>query len=458
MRPLYAGFARVDCTPPLGIAINGYFVPRIADGVLDPLEINCLALSCGKEKVVLLSMDNTGISNEVLADIFPAVCHATGLPREAVFIHSTHTHTGGALLADPDGPLEQQYKKMTCQKMAAAAKMALDDLKPARMGYGTGTAPNVAFVRRYRMKDGSIRTNPGVNNPDILEPIGKADDQVSILRFDQEGGSSLVLIHFANHPDTVGGCKLSADWPGFARRTVEQSLPGTKAIFFNGAQGEINHVNVHPKEGEMNGLSPDFDGVSRGYDYSRHIGRVVAGAVLQSYDTLCYTAVTPLSFAHRRISVPANVPTAQQLPLAKKYAALHQAGLDAQIPYTGMELTTAVAEALRMVRLADGPEFFEMSLSGIAIGPVALVGFPGEPFSGIGREIKAATGWAMVIPTCNTGGKEGYFPTQDAFAEGGYEARSSAYKAGVAELLVREASELLGNLQRLQSECSPGKE
>ena len=92
MNNLQAGFARVDVTPPSGIAINGYFVPRIADGVRDPLEINCLALACGESKVVLLSMDNTGISNEVLADIFTSVCQATGLPKEAIFIHSTHLH------------------------------------------------------------------------------------------------------------------------------------------------------------------------------------------------------------------------------------------------------------------------------------------------------------------------------------------------------------------------------
>ena len=49
---------------------------------------------------------------------------------------------------------------------------ALQDLRPARMGYGTAHAPNVAFIRRFRMKDGSTRTTPGINNPEIAEPIG----------------------------------------------------------------------------------------------------------------------------------------------------------------------------------------------------------------------------------------------------------------------------------------------
>ena len=38
MNTLKAGFARVNVTPMMGIPINGYFVDRLADGVLDELE------------------------------------------------------------------------------------------------------------------------------------------------------------------------------------------------------------------------------------------------------------------------------------------------------------------------------------------------------------------------------------------------------------------------------------
>ena len=98
------------------------------------------------------------------------------------------------------------------------------------------------------MKDGSVRTNPGVDNPHILHPIGDVDERVNVLRFDRES-DSLVLVNFGNHPDVVGGCKISADWPGFLRNTVEKALDNTKCIFFNGAQGDVNHVNVHPPGG-----------------------------------------------------------------------------------------------------------------------------------------------------------------------------------------------------------------
>lgn len=40
-----------------------------------------------------------------------------------------------------------------------------------------------------------------------------------------------------------------------------------------------------------------------------------------------------------------------------------------------------------------------------------------------------------------------YFPMMDAYQEGGYEAGSSNFKAGVAELLISEAQEILRQLK-----------
>ena len=447
MNTLQAGFSRVDVTPMLGIGIAGYYVPRFADGVLDPLQINALALSCGDARVVLMSIDHCGIVKEVLNPMIDHVCQSTGLPREAVYIHSTHTHTGPFLNYAPTDPLEIEYAQTVTRKFADAAKLALDDLKPARMGWGIGEAPNIAFVRRFRMKDGSVRTNPGVDNPDILHPIGDVDERVNVLRFDR-AEDSLVLVNFGNHPDVVGGCKISADWPGFLRETVEKALPDTKCIFFNGAQGDVNHVNVHPRGGYLNDMFMDFDDVARGYKHARYMGRVVAAGVLQSFDKVKYVDVDTIRFAQKCIDVPANLPTPADLPEAKRINQLHLAGRDNELPYSGMMLTTVVADAARKVRLEHGPDSFRMPLSAIAIGPVAMFGIPGEPFTGVGRALKEAEGFELVLPTCNTNAKEGYFPMLECYEEGGYEAGSSNFKAGVAELIIHAGLGLLEDLRK----------
>ena len=450
MNRLYAGFGRVNITPMRGIGIDGYFKTRLMEGVLDELEINALALSCGDDKAILLSVDQCGITRDIATDYRQHISEVTGVPMEGIYLHATHSHTTPYLRKDSDDVLEQEYYKHVYRKIGDVAKYALEDLKPSKMGWGVGEAPNIAFVRRFRMKDGSVMTNPGVDNPNILEPIGDVDERVSVLRFEREGGESIVLVNFADHPDTVGGNKISADWPGFLRKTVEKSLDNVKCIFFNGAQGDVNHVNVHPKGGYLNDMFMDFDDVSRGYGHARYMGRVVTGGVLQAYDKVKYIEVDSLKCMQRTIYVPSNMPKPEDMKEAYRIHELHQAGEDHKLPYSGMMLTTVVAEAARMIRLEHGPKNFEMELSGIAIGDVVLLGIPGEPFTGIGRALKETKDWELVVPTCLTNGSQGYFPMKDAYDEGGYEARASNFRTGVAELIIQEGKLLLNVLKQMK--------
>jgi len=447
MSILKAGYARTNITPPMGISVGGYYIPRNADGVLDELEAVALAVELDGKAVIMVALDHLHVKQKLCAEFREKISEATGVSADAIFIHCTHTHTGPHFSDDSTEEFNKKHTEFVTTRIIDAACFAMQDLKPAKMGFGIGLAPNVAFVRRFRMKDGSVRTNPGVNNPDIVHPIGDIDERVSVVRFDRDGADTLVLVNFANHPDVVGGCKISADWPGLTRRTVEQAIDNTKCIFLNGCQGDINHVNVHPKAGDFNDMFMDFDDVSRGYGHARYIARVVTGGVLQTYDKVEYVDVDSINNMIKRIELPSQMPTPEELPEAIRINDIHVAGRDSELPYEGMMLTTVVADAARKIRLMNGPESFGMPISGIKIGPVALIGLPGEPFNGIGRAIKDTEGYGIVIPCCLTNGGEGYFPMQDAYDEGGYEARSSNFKAGVAERLITEAKAMLAELK-----------
>lgn len=79
---------------------------------------------------------------------------------------------------------------------------------------------------------------------------------------------------------------------------------------------------------------------------------------------------------------------------------------------------------------------------------LVLLGIPGEPFTDIGVAIKETTGWSMIMPCALTNGDAGYFPIKSAYDEGGYEARTSQYKSGVAEKIIDEAKVLLLELMQ----------
>src|SRR5699024_7883648 len=102
----------------------------------------------------------------------------------------------------------------------------------------------ISFIRRYKMKDGSIRTNPGVGNPAIVEPIGNIDPTVGVIRIALDDGGEVLVVNFALHPDIIGGCGISADYPGHMRAAIKRQLPNSDVIFLNGAAGDINHIDA----------------------------------------------------------------------------------------------------------------------------------------------------------------------------------------------------------------------
>ena len=444
------GYAEVNINPPLGIFVHGYYIDRFAEGFLDDLLASAMALKCGEKTILMLAVDNCLIKTSVADGYRRKIAEATGVDGDCVFICASHTHTGPQVSDLPEKAENiLEYTQFVGRRLADVAQLALADLKDAKMGFIYGWAPErVAYIRRYKMKDGSTMTCPPINDPGIDHPIGQLDQRVNVLRFDQEGAESVLLVNYGVHADTVNGNLISSDWPGWMRRTLEKALDGVKCMFFPGAEGDVGSTNVHPTAGDMNDTEISFDNEMKSPGMARFVGRALAGTVLQVYDKAEYVDVDSIDCVRKTLALPTNMPTAEQLPLAHKYKELHEAGRDDLIPYEAMELTTVVAEALRMCELENGPEFVDLTLTGVRIGNVALVGIPGEPFTDIGVGIKAAEGWDLILPCALTNGSQGYFPMQSAFDEGGYEARTSRYQAGVAERIIAGGRELLEEMRK----------
>jgi hypothetical protein len=96
---------------------------------------------------------------------------------------------------------------------------------------------------------------------DIHIPVGAIADADGTLR--------VLLPNIALHADTVGGTGVSADWPGFLRRKLEEKLPGLACIPLIGCSGNINHFDVDQERDQCS------------YEISRTIGEGYADAILQ---------------------------------------------------------------------------------------------------------------------------------------------------------------------------------
>ncbi len=451
MNKLLTGYHKVNINPPLGIGIDGYFVPRFAQGYLDDICASALVLGCDEERIAVISIDACILDTSLVIRYREAIEKATGIPAGKIFLTNTHTHTGPLMsptdmFEAPEAPI-LKYADFVKERLIDAVKLALYDMVPTRMGYGTGMAPaRVAYIRRYRMKDGSTMTCPPIDDPDIVAPIGELDQRVHVLRFDREGRKPFILMNYGLHADTVNGDLLSADWPYWMEKALDLALEGANCMFICGAQGDVGSTNVHPDSADMNDTEISFDNEMKSPGMARFVGRALAGTVLQVYDKVYYTDVDSIQMITKTVPVKLNVPEPHEVPLARKYKELHESGRDCDIPYTAMELTTVVAEALRICKYENSPAYLDLKLLGLKIGPVALVGIPGEPFTEVGVKIKEAEGFSLILPCALTNGYEGYFPVKSAYDEGGYEARSSRYKSGVAETIIEGGKQIITEL------------
>ena len=376
-----------------------------------------------------------------------AINETTGIDKDAIFINCSHTHTGPVVGVDFASPRHstEGYDEMLCNAVRDAAIYAIADLKEAKFGSAEAQAKNISFVRRYRMKDGSVATNPGVKNENIDHALGTPNETVKVIKIEREDGDDIILVNFGTHADSVGGEYISNDYIGYVCSILERAIPGTKCMFLLGAQGDVNHVNVNPTPGESAISKIDFDSVPRSIKHAEHMGRIIAGAVLSGYSITEEVKVDKLSYASKRVDLPSHQEN-DRLEEVKKIFELYEAGRANELPYKEMELTTVVAEAKRIMRLKDGPASFPFFLSAMKLGDLVFAGIGGEAFTEIGNRICADSPYKTTVLTCLTNSAGGYIPTRTAYEEGGYEARSSALAPGGDDIMVEGMTELLKSL------------
>lgn len=435
---LKAGFGRVDITPPLGVSVQGYYEKRLADGILDPLYATAVAFDDGEKRAVVISVDVIGFNQHLMDQVRPMVAEAIGTKTEAVFICCTHTHLAPGITAGDTGVENEAYVYQTfVKKLRDAAILAVQDLAPAKLSYTRGEAKDVSFIRRFRMKDGSFRTNPGYQNPDIDCPASASDDSSSLLIIKRENAPEIGIVNFQVHADVIGGCKLSADFPKFVRDTYETLIPNSRCMYINGAEGDSNHVDVRLTEDKCRG----------GYDRSRYMGRKIAMSVIANYELAEPLDDDRITFGQKSVWAKLNKGTPEELEAALRVKAVWQEkGDDGITPLPGRSQKETRFISLRIVNLAKVPDEKELYITALSVGDVVFAGFPGEPFTKVGTSVKEASKFTLTIPACCANGYEGYYPTQNAFDEGGYEALTARYQCGTAEKLIAASTQLINAL------------
>ncbi|WP_409342905.1 neutral/alkaline non-lysosomal ceramidase N-terminal domain-containing protein [Paenibacillus sp. MBLB4367] len=433
---LKCGMAEVDVTPPLNSSMPGYFRDRKSTGVLDPLYAKAITVETEGAAAVLVAIDAIDLPRRVVLGIRERIHSETGIPQANIMVSATHTHTGPPVVTSSLMTADEAYLQQLTERAADAAILAYRGSKEARIGFGCGYEADMAFNRRFWMKDGTVRMNPGIGNTDAVRPEGPIDPQVLVIRIDAVDGSSIgVVTNYACHTDTVGGTRYSADYPGELSASLKRSLGGhVVSLFLMGASGNINHIDV-----------------SGGWpvqpEHHKVMGRILAGEVLKTREKARLADRVELGAAQAFFQVAYRKPSEEEAEEARR-----RIGSE-----TVNEVEKAFASEL-LLAYAEEEIFADIEMQAIQLGPLAVVGCPGELFVELGLAIKAASPFAYtaVNELCN-GAAPGYVCTREAFENGSYEPRitsNSRLPAETGELFVRHAEELLGRIYANRTETS----
>lgn len=389
---LRVGYADLDITPELGHTMPGYFEERRATGVLDPLRAKALVLTQGDTTLAIVALDLIGVEKPIADDIRGAVSRKTGIPTGRIFLHATHTHTGATV---------EEIKDHLPGQVTEVVQQALDKrVEESMVTLGTCEEHRIAFIRRYLMKDGTVRTNPGLGNPDIVRPIGQIDPNVYAITFTQ---SKTLLASFGLHLDCVGGTQYSADYPYHMTEAVKKELGSDwNVIYLNACCGNVNHFNVNNPQQRS------------GYEGSRSIGQKLAESVLWAHRNGMAIPVDAIGAKAEIVPTPAR-----RIPEDLLKWAQEQMAADPAAASKRKFNEETPGRIIELAKVQDTPRPAE--IIAFRIGPIGLVGLPAETFVEVGRDIKTHSLFDPTLVIGLTGGSMGYLPHPRGYDEVGYE-------------------------------------
>lgn len=424
-----AGASISNITPYLGGGIVGNFgIPPEAKHVHDQLHTRALVLDDGSTKLALVVSDNISIKREVYDEAKRIISQQTGIPPDHVLTSSTHTHS--ATSAEGEGirrrgwnvgrPLDE-YQQFVARRIADGVVIALNNLEPARIGWGAVNIPQHVFNRRWKMKQpvinpfgemDAVKMNPGIGNPELVEPAGPTDPEVSFISVQATNGRPIALLaNYSLH--YVGGVPkhdISADYFAVFADRIQQLLNADRqevpfvGIMSNGTSGDINNINVKgpkpndPPYAKMHSVADD-----------------VAREVFRAYQSVNHVAWVKLGAAQTTLPLQVRKPDAELLKLAKQILSRPE---NSKPLHHSLERTYAE----RIVQhAAEWPDEIEVILQTLRIGDLGIAAIPFETFAETGLEIKSKSPMKKTFTISFANGSYGYLPTPEQHELGGYE-------------------------------------
>ncbi len=429
---LHVGAATSNLTPKLGTHMAGYFSDRLADDVHDELHSKAIVVQNDDTALAIVVLDLIVALQEDLAVAKQRASDLTGIPVESIFISCTHTHTGAATTGLLGAPRDEPYMSWAMEKAGDAVKLAYNRLRPARMGHASGSCPEETHNRRWHMQDGTVKMNPGYQNPDLVRPAGPTDPEVAVAVFiDADSSPIAALTNYSLHYVGGGsGTAISADYfAAFSQALQRMAGSDFVAIMANGCCGDINNCDFAKPAPEH----------SHPYYQLQRVADVVASRAYGAWQQIRdFRSEAILGAATEMMDFTRRQSTAEELQQARRILAS-----------PGDHEVREQVYANELLEVDKEPLVRPIPIMGLRIGDLGIVGLPGEIFVEYGLQIKHRSPFARTMTVELANDYIGYCPTDLALIEGSYEtrlARSAKAAAGTEQQMLDTAVAVLNQL------------
>ncbi len=218
-----AGAAKVVITPPVGYPMGNWGLRQgVARGVHRDIHARSVVFEHDETAIAVVSLEIAGLTAEVVQAIKARIFQVARIPVENVLLNFTHSHTSPNTIMS----LPKEWITWTtwlADQVAGCVFDALNQVIPARVGSGPGSFAGWTVNRQY--------------------PEKPVDTEIGVMCIDDDDGRPIArLVNFACHGVADGGQYLewSGDFAGEMSAEIESKLPGSVAVYIQGAAGDIH--------------------------------------------------------------------------------------------------------------------------------------------------------------------------------------------------------------------------
>jgi hypothetical protein len=371
------------------------------------LTARAMAVKSNEQTVIIVNVDVCGLNDTFTGLIKNQIFKKNHISASAVFINSSHTHFAPVsqnwlTWQEPNQRPDSIYLYSTVRNgILNAVDNALKTMAPAELSFGRGVT-DIGYNR-------SLKDHP--------ELYDSAVDVIKVNYLEKNAESYLFLA--ACHPvfSTAGKLHytISANYPGVARKLVEERTGTTHSIFLQGTAGDIN-----PK------------------DNGEYItGEKLANEVIAVLSRPMTKINGPVSCYLDTIDIPVTPWTKEKIIAFREQNSDKPGDIVAEKNVKWCDLM------FKHYREASMPTSLPVYIHTINIGNWKLVGFSRETTTAYSFGVKNLWPDKLISVAGYTNDVSSYLPTHMHIEQGKYEGKDSFFWYGMPNLFPMNIEEII---------------